>query len=121
MKYHRLYADDSGHSRWAEVEIGLRERNFAPPATAIEVSEPEAAVRTVFLRLRSGWNEPIHTTPVAQRLICLAGRVRVTASDGESREIGSGDVWHMEDTRGRGHHTEVVGPDDFEAVIIQFA
>lgn len=120
MKYYNLYADAAGESRWSEIEVPLAERSFAPPAKAIEVSEPEHVKQTMFLRLRSGWNEPIHPTPVAQRLVCLAGTIRVTASDGNFRDIGPGDVWHMADKFGRGHHTKVTSFEDFEAVIIQF-
>lgn len=120
MKVRRLYSDDAGESRWADVDVTLAEREFAPPATAIEVSVPEPAKRMMFLRLRPGWNEPVHTTPVAQKLICLRGTVRVTASDGSSRHIGPGDVWHMEDLTGKGHRTEVTSPEAFEAVIVQF-
>ena len=120
MKYHRLYSDDNGESQWEDVDISLEEQSFAPPAQAIEISEPEAVKQTLFLRLRSGWNEPAHPTPVTQKLICLAGRVRVTASDGESRDVGPGDVWHMEDKHGKGHHTEVISEEDFETVIIQY-
>ncbi|WP_170759127.1 cupin [Ruegeria lacuscaerulensis] len=120
MKYFKLYTDAAGNSHWDDIEVDVEERSFAPPAQAIEISEPEHVTRTMFLRLRSGWNEPIHPTPVTQRLICLAGRVRVTASDGEFRDIGPGDVWHMDDTHGTGHHTMVTSDEDFEAVIIQF-
>lgn len=120
MKFLKLYSDDSGESHWAEIEVSLEERTFAPPAKEIEISEPEPAKRMVFLKLRSGWNEPIHPTPVAQKLICLAGTIRVTASDGTFRDIGPGDVWHMEDRQGKGHHTMVTSQEDFESVIVQF-
>ena len=120
MRYHRLYADDDGESRWQDVEVTLEERSFAPPAQGIEISTAEPATQTVFLRLARGWNEPIHPTPVRQRLTCVKGRVLVTASDGEAREIGPGDIWHMEDKTGKGHHTQVIGDEDFEAVIVQF-
>ncbi len=120
MKYHRLYSDADGESRWADVDVQLEEKLFAPPAKAIEISAPEPAVQTMFLRLRSGWDEPIHPTPVAQKLICLSGAVRVTASDGEVREIGPGDVWHMEDKHGKGHHTAVISDEDFLSVIVQY-
>ena len=120
MKYHRLYAESDGESRWADVAVALEERTFAPPAKAIEISEPEPAKQMMFLRLRAGWDEPIHPTPVAQKLICLSGNVRVTASDGTFRDIGPGDVWHMEDRHGKGHHTKVIGSEDFESVIVQF-
>ena len=121
MKFHKLYCDAEGESHWDSVEVTLSTRSFAPPAQDIEVSEPEPVKRTMFLRLRSGWNEPIHPTPVAQKLVCLKGSVRVTASDGDVREIGPGDVWHMEDCTGKGHHTRVIGEQDFEAVIVQYS
>lgn len=119
MRYYRLFADDDGESHWEDVEVTLEERSFAPPARDIEVSESEPATRMMFLRLRAGWNEPVHPTPVAQKLICLGGCARVTASDGEIRDIGPGDVWHMEDTHGKGHHTAVTSEVDFKTVIVQ--
>ena len=120
MHYHLLYADDQGESHWRTVEVALEERSFAPPAQAIEVSESDVATHSLFLRLRRGWNEPIHPTPVRQTLVCLSGCVEVTASDGEARRIGKGDVWRMEDRHGKGHHTKVVSDEDFECVIVQF-
>lgn len=121
MLYHRLYADEAGESHWQDVPVSLEEKTFAPPAKEIEVSAPVPATQTMFLRLRKGWDEPIHPTPVRQKLICLRGSVLVTASDGDTREIGPGDVWVMEDRTGKGHHTRVTSDSDFEAVIVQYA
>jgi hypothetical protein len=121
VRFQKLFADVSGESHWKDVEIQLEERTFAPPAQDIEVSEPEPVKQFLFLRLRSGWDEPIHPTPVPQKLICLAGAVRVTASDGKARDIRQGDVWHMGDCGGKGHHTRVISDEDFEAVIVQYA
>jgi quercetin dioxygenase-like cupin family protein len=120
MKYQKLYSDADGESHWTDIGIVLEERSFAPPAKAIDISEPEQVRQMMFLRLRKGWNEPIHPTPVTQKLICLAGTVRVTASDGTFRDIGPGDVWHMEDKHGKGHHTEVTSDEDFLSVIVQY-
>lgn len=119
MKYYRLYADAAGQSHWQDVDVALETREFAPPASDVEVSAPEPVTQLIFLRLRAGWNEPIHPTPVSQKLVCLTGTVRVTASDGDFRDIGPGDVWHMEDTHGDGHHTVVTSADDFTSVIVQ--
>jgi quercetin dioxygenase-like cupin family protein len=120
MRYYRLFSDTNGESHWNDVQVDLQEQVFAPPAREIEISTPENVSQLMFLRLRCGWNEPIHPTPVRQKLVCLTGCIRVTASDGESREIGPGDVWHMEDLTGKGHHTCVIGDSDFEAVIVQY-
>ncbi|GAB5378110.1 MAG: hypothetical protein AcusKO_45720 [Acuticoccus sp.] len=120
MKFYRLYNDDAGESHFTDVDVSLAEKSFAPPARSIEVSRPEPARQMLFLRLPAGWDEPVHPTPVRQKLICLAGAVRVTASDGTTRDIAQGDVLHMEDRHGKGHHTRVVGDADFEAVVVQF-
>ncbi len=120
MRIHRLYSDADGDSHWQDVDVDMTERTFAPPARAIEISTPDPVKQMMFLKLRAGWDEPTHPTPVAQKLICLAGSVRVTASDGEVRDIGPGDVWHMEDKHGKGHHTVVTSDEDFLSVIIQY-
>ena len=120
MKFHRLFSDADGESHWEVVDVTLQETTFAPPAEAIEISEPDKVERLLFLRLKAGWNEPIHPTPVTQKLICLSGTAQVTASDGEVRNIGPGDVWHMADKHGKGHHTVVTSKEDFETVIIQY-
>ncbi len=119
MLFNDLFVDESGESHWREVTVALEEKTFAPPAKAIEISDTMPAMGLLFLRLAAGWDEPIHPTPRVQTLICLRGAVEVTASDGEARRIGPGDVWRMADTFGKGHHTKVVSEGDFECVIVQ--
>jgi hypothetical protein len=118
--YNHLYSDQVGENRWRDVNVELNEQTFAPPAQGILVSSAESAKALLFLKLPAGWSEPDHPTPKRQTLICLAGAVRVTASDGEKRDIHKGDVWRMEDNTGKGHHTEVIGDEDFEAAVVQF-
>ncbi len=121
MINHILYADEAGESHWRNEAITLTEKTFAPPASDIHVSETQAVSALTFLTLRAGWNEPIHSSPAAQVLLCLSGAVRVTASDGDIREIGPGGIWTMTDTAGKGHHTEVISDVDFTAAIVQIA
>lgn len=121
MRYHHLFCDETGESHWRDVDVALQERLFAPPAKGILVSDAEPAKALVFLRLPAGWDEPIHPSPIPQTLICVAGCVAVTASDGEVRTIAAGDIWRMEDLHGKGHHTRVVGAADFACAIVQFA
>lgn len=121
MLVHTLWVDEAGESHWRDTPVTLEERSFAPPAKAIEISDAEPASAVLFLRLRKGWDEPVHPTPLAQKFVCLRGAVRVTASDGEARVIGPGDVWHMQDTHGKGHHTVVISDEDCEAVMVQHA
>ncbi|MBW4984247.1 cupin domain-containing protein [Mameliella sp. CS4] len=120
MTYQLLYSDDEGESHWRDVAVPLSKQVFAPPAQDILVSGGEAAKSMVWLKLEAGWDEPVHPTPKRQLLICLSGRIRVTASDGEAREFGQGDCWRMEDTFGKGHHTRVISETDFDCAIVQF-
>ena len=120
MMINHLYADADGESHWRDIAVTLTERSFAPPAQDIHISDGTPATAMVFLRLNAGWDEPIHPTPKPQTLICLGGAVRVTASNGEARVINKGDVWRMEDTHGKGHHTVVTSDEPFEAAIVQF-
>ncbi|MBV7397116.1 cupin domain-containing protein [Mameliella sediminis] len=119
MRINLMYSDVAGESHWRDVDVTLTETVFAPPAQDILVSAPEEARAMVFLSMQAGWDEPIHPTPKRQTLFCLRGRLRVTTSDGETREIGPGDILRMEDTTGKGHHTCVIGETDFEGVIVQ--
>ena len=119
MHFYHLSVDDDGESRWRDVSIALQEKEFALPAKNIGLSDPEPAVAFVYLSLEPGWNEPIHPSPKRQVLFCMAGEVEVTTSDGDVRLIGAGDVWRMEDTYGKGHHTRVISPHPFHAAVIQ--
>ena len=44
MKFKKLYSDAQGESHWKDIEVELEEQTFAPPAKAIEISQPEAVV-----------------------------------------------------------------------------
>ncbi len=120
MRYARLTEDAHGVSSFDEVEVRFTPIDFAPPAGPIAVSNPEQVRAFAFLTLPAGWNQPTHRAPRRQTVICLAGRLLVEASDGETREFGPGDVWRMEDVDGHGHHSRVVSEEDFVAAVVQF-
>ena len=50
-----------------------------------------------------------HRAPRRQYVISLAGGISITASDGETRHIGAGEVVLVEDTTGKGHITRSSG------------
>ena len=49
-----------------------------------------------------------HVPPRRQYIINLDNGVEITASDGESRVIGAGEVLLVEDTTGKGHLSKAV-------------
>jgi hypothetical protein len=50
-----------------------------------------------------------HRAPRRQYVISLAGGISITASDGETRHIGAGEIVLVEDTTGKGHITRSSG------------
>ena len=119
MKLIVTTVDERGESHFEERELEFAKRSFAPPAAPFDLSEPEHAEALTFVALPAGWDDVVHPSPRCQTLIGMNGMVCVTTSDGQKREIGLGDVWRMEDTWGKGHHTRVVGDVPYLAAIVQ--
>ena len=113
-----LTEDAAGESHFDDHEIALEVNDFAPPATPFLVSSVTEASGCVVIRLPVGWVGERHRSPHRQILFCLSGALKVTASDGETRVIETGDSWLMADTRGKGHATEVVSDKPCDAAIV---
>jgi hypothetical protein len=98
MKIHNLYVDDTGESHFRDIEIeyvesgpgGRLSRRL--PATGINIREVPPT-----------YDLDWHPAPRRQYIINLDAGVRITASDGESRVIGAGEVILVEDVKGKGH------------------
>jgi hypothetical protein len=115
----RLYADDDGDTRFGTAKIALTLQDFAPPAAPFNVSDGQGATRFVVIRLPAGWIGEPHPSPRPQVLFCLAGRLKITCSTGETATIETGMGLIMSDVNGKGHKTEVISPMPVDAVIIQ--
>jgi hypothetical protein len=109
VTYTRLYADSSGDSHFADVSEPLEPTDFAPPAPLLHASPSRRAERLVFVGSPNEWDGRWHPTPTRQFVICLAGTLEVTVSDGETRVFEPGDFLLVEDTEGRGHKTQTAG------------
>ena len=119
MKYTTLYLDDSGDSHFKDVDVEFESVNFAPPAPPVDLSKFINVSQLVFFRTPAGWFGDWHPTPKRQFFCCLSGEAELTTSDGETRIFGSGDVFLLEDTSGKGHRTRIGGKEDFVAAVIQ--
>jgi hypothetical protein len=116
----RLYADDSGETKFESLTIPMAQKVFAPPAAPLHVTQAQPAQHYVIIELPVGWGgaEP-HPTPGRHMMFCLAGEFRVTTSSGEKRSFAAGDCLLMEDTSGKGHITEVTSDSPVRAVMIR--
>lgn len=103
MRVHNLYADDDGESRWRDIEIDLIESAFGSHLSA---SIPATGI--IFRRVAPSYDLDWHPAPRRQFIVNLDAGVEITASSGESRIIGAGEVVLVEDTWGRGHRSKAV-------------
>jgi hypothetical protein len=119
VTYWRVYADEAGESHGEEVEAELFERNFAPPAPSLYLSEVTPATGWAFVRFPAGWVGDWHPTPRRQIFFYLAGEIEGETSDGQRGRLGPCGVTLVEDTWGKGHRSWVVGDADVLAVVVQ--
>jgi len=121
LTYARLFVDDTGRSHFEDCALPLETRDFAPPATPLEVSALMPAEGFAVLRFAPGWSGPWHPSPYRQWFFLLSGSVTVTVSDGTERTLSQGDIILLEDAGTKGHLTRVNGAQQVVAVGVQVA
>jgi len=104
MKIHRLYVDQKGESHFEDVEI-----EFVESSRSGRVSARLPATGIIFREVPADYDLDWHPAPRRQYIINLDAAAQLTASDGESRRIGAGEVVLVEDTWGKGHLSKAVG------------
>ncbi len=109
--YARIYTDADGVSHFGVAEIAFTLADYAPPAPPISVSQVMNVESIVFISSPPGWYGDWHPAPHRQIMFCLAGELEVRVSDGSVRTFGPGSVVLVEDTKGRGHVSRVVGTE----------
>ena len=109
LAFPRLTADADGGSRFGSITIAVTPQQFAPPALPFSVSSLEPASQCGFLHLPAGWVGETHPSPIRMWIFVLQGQMRFEASDGTWRDISPGSGLLLEDTRGRGHNSRVIG------------
>lgn len=119
MRIARLYCDEAGESHFDDIEIELLATDYVSSAPSIELSNPTQASHVRFMRARAGWRSDWHTSSVRALFLVLTGDWEVSASDGESRRLGVGSALLVEDVRGKGHGSRVVGAESSLAAMIE--
>ena len=103
MRIHNIYVDDAGETHWRDVEVEwVEERNGS------KLSKRLPATGIIFRETAGDYDLDWHPAPRRQYIINLDAGVQITASDGESRTIGAGEVLLVEDVTGKGHLSKAV-------------
>jgi hypothetical protein len=103
MNIHRLYADQKGESHFETVEI-----QYVESSRSGRLSARLPATGIIFREVQPDYDLDWHPAPRRQYIINLDAGVQITASDGESRRIGAGEVILVEDTYGKGHLSKAI-------------
>ena len=103
MKIHRLYTDAQGESHFEDVDIEFVETS---PSGRLSKRLPVSGI--IFREVPPTYDLDWHPAPRRQYIINLDNGVQITASDGEERIIGAGEVLLVEDTTGKGHLSKAI-------------
>ncbi len=103
MRIHNLYADAQGETHFRDIEVEWVEER---PGGRLSRRLPASGI--IFRETAGDYDLDWHPAPRRQYIINLDAGVRITASDGESRVIGAGEVILVEDTQGKGHLSQAV-------------
>ena len=105
----RIYTCAGGLSCAEEVPMKL---------AAGGVSEMMKTSGAQFSRRSPGPVSDWHVGPRRQYVITLSGRAELTVGNGTKVPVGPGHITLIEDTTGKGHLTQNLGPDDRIVVTI---
>jgi hypothetical protein len=103
MRIHRIYADAAGESHFEDVEV-----EYGPMEPGGRLSERLPATGIIFREVPPTYQLDWHPAPRRQYVINLNVGVEITASDGEVRVIGAGEILLAEDTTGTGHRSRAI-------------
>jgi len=98
MQIHNLYTDEQGESHFRDIEV-----EWVEETRAGKLSRRLPASGIIFRQVPPDYDLDWHPAPRRQYIINLDAAVQITASDGENRVIGAGEVLLVEDTSGKGH------------------
>ena len=103
MRIHNLYTDAQGESHFRDIEV-----EWIETRRGSKLSKKLPASGVIFRETAAEHNIDWHPAPRRQYIVNLDAGVEITASDGESRVIGAGEIFLVEDTSGKGHLSKAV-------------
>ena len=104
MKITRLWVDADGETHFQDVEV-----EYAQNTEIGRLSEMIPVKGLIFREVQPSYDLDWHNAPRKQYIVNLDAAVEITVSDGESRVLGPGEVFLVEDTTGKGHLSRAVG------------
>src|SRR5262249_59822836 len=93
-----------GETHFRDIEV-----EWVEERRGSQLSRQFPATGIIFRKTKADYDLDWHPAPRRQYIINLDAGVQITASDGEARVIGAGEVLLVEDVTGKGHLSRSVG------------
>jgi len=103
MRIHNLYVDDQGETHFRDAAV-----EWTREGPGGKMSDTLKATGVIFRQTPGSYDYDWHPAPRRQYIINLDAGVQLTASDGEARVIGAGEIVLVEDITGKGHLSKSV-------------
>jgi hypothetical protein len=104
MRIYNLYTDANGESHFRDIEV-----DWVEERRGSKLSKRMPATGIIFRETSADYDLDWHPAPRRQYIVNLDAGVQITASDGESRVIGAGEIILVEDITGKGHLSKGLG------------
>lgn len=108
MACYRMYADSTGETHLAPLELPVRE-TYA--GTVAGLSEIPATTTGMGRFIGRKPDVGLHPAPRRQFLVVLEGTLEIVTSGGEEQRLHPGDVLFADDVGSKGHHSRDVGDE----------
>lgn len=95
-------------------------RAFAPPSVPVRLSAAVPTTTSLFMIAPSGWNKEFHATPRKQFCVMLRGKLTVSATAGETIQMGPGNNLLVNDTASKGHLSTIRGNENAAFMFVRF-
>ncbi len=103
MRIHNIWVDDQGETHFRDIEVEWGEQG---PSGRYSACQPATGI--IFRQVQPDYDLDWHPAPRRQYIVNLDAAVEITVSDGETRVIGAGEVFLVEDITGKGHLSKAV-------------
>ena len=122
MKLVRVYADESGETHLAEIELPSAD-DLAGEAGNKLLALRDIAATTVTISQLLGHRQDLnyHTPARRQIVALLGGELEVTTTTGETQRLQAGDCLLADDLGSKGHISKSVGDEPWATLVVGIA